>query len=130
MKFDCINMDSIHTLMDIFYAKIRTDKTGLGDIFNTKIGTSDEEWDAHKLKIASFWEGMLLGSGNYNGQPLKAHLDLPPFPREFFTQWLSLFETSLEMVYSREEDRNTVLMRAQTIAQRFQYMIYESGYTH
>lgn len=129
MKFDTINIESIHRLMDVFYAKIREDKGGLGEIFNAKIGTSDEEWRAHKLKIASFWEGMLLGSGDYNGQPLKAHLELPPFPRELFSQWLALFDDSLRIVYECGEDRDTILMRAQMIAQRFQHMLYESGYT-
>ncbi|WP_416374820.1 hypothetical protein [Helicobacter typhlonius] len=42
MTFEEINVDSIRKLMDIFYAKVRADKSGLGDIFNTKIGTSDE----------------------------------------------------------------------------------------
>ncbi|TLD94669.1 group III truncated hemoglobin [Helicobacter jaachi] len=130
MKHKDIDMDSIRRLMDIFYGKIRADKTGLGDIFNNKIGTSEEEWSAHKAKIASFWQGMLLSSGDYNGQPLKAHLELPPFPREFFATWLKLFEESLKEVYESDEPVAIILHRAQMIAQRFQYMIYESGYNH
>lgn len=130
MKFQEINTDSIHKLMDIFYAKVRADKNGLGDIFNTKIGTSDEQWDTHKLKIGNFWQGMLLNSGDYNGQPLKAHLDLPPFPRELFNVWLELFEESLKCVYEKEEHISLILQRAQMVAQRFQYIIYESGMHH
>lgn len=126
MKFDTINTESIHRLMDIFYSKVRENKEGLGDIFNSKIGTSDEEWNAHKLKIANFWQGMLLGSGDYNGQPLKAHLDLAPFPRELFDVWLRLFKESLESVYAREEDSLLILERAQMIAKRFQYMLYDN----
>ncbi|TLD87717.1 group III truncated hemoglobin [Helicobacter sp. MIT 03-1614] len=130
MTFEEINVDSINKLMDIFYAKVRADKSGLGDIFNTKIGTSDEVWEVHKAKIANFWQGMLLNSGDYNGQPLKAHLDLPPFPRELFNVWLNLFEESLRAVYAKEEHISLILQRAQMIAQRFQYIIYESGLHH
>ncbi len=128
MQFQQIDTQSIDALMDVFYAKVRNDKTGLGDIFNTRIGTGEEEWSAHKKKIANFWQGMLLQSGDYNGQPMKAHLDLPPFPREFFNTWLGLFSESLALVFAREEDRANVYMRAQMIAQRFQFMLYESGH--
>lgn len=82
MKFETINQESIAKLMEIFYEKVRKDKD-LGPIFNNAIGTSDEEWKEHKAKIGNFWAGMLLGEGDYNGQPLKKHLDLPPFPQEF-----------------------------------------------
>ena len=124
--FDEINVDSISRLMDVFYDKVRADKNGLGDIFNTKIGTSNEEWVAHKAKIGNFWQGMLLGIGNYNGQPMKTHLDLPPFPRELFNVWLGLFEESLNIVFSKKEHVYTILERAKIIAGRFQYMLYES----
>lgn len=130
MKYDEINADSIRALMDVFYAKVRADKNGLGDVFNAKISTDDAHWEAHKEKIANFWGGMLLGIGDYSGQPLKAHLDLPPFPRELFNVWLELFEESLKAIYEREEDIFIILQRAQAIAQRFQYMLYESGMHH
>ncbi|WP_027326797.1 group III truncated hemoglobin [Helicobacter pametensis] len=123
MKNQEITIEAIGKLMDVFYTKIRNDKNGLGDLFNSQIGTSDEEWEHHKAKIASFWEGMLLGSGNYSGQPLKTHIDLPPFPQEFFALWLSLFEESLNVVFT-EGPAKAILTRAQMIAQRFQSMIY------
>lgn len=120
-----ITIEKINKLMDIFYNRIRADKNGLGDIFNNKIGTSNEEWDKHKEKISNFWQGMLLGTGNYSGQPMKAHLDLPPFPREFFDLWLSFFEESLSQVFSQETSIE-ILQRAKIIASRFQYMLYEA----
>lgn len=127
MKHETLCVEGIERLMDIFYAKIRTDTNGVGEIFNNAIGTSDAEWEAHKKKIANFWQGMLLGMGDYQGQPLKAHLDLPRFPREFFGIWLGLFEESLHQVFSPEIAAQ-ILQRAQMIAGRFQYMLYESGH--
>ena len=109
MKHETLCVEGIERLMDIFYAKIRTDTNGVGEIFNNAIGTSDAEWEAHKKKIANFWQGMLLGMGDYQGQPLKAHLDLPRFPREFFGIWLGLFEESL---HQSRGDSNICCMRA------------------
>ena len=125
MKYDEINMDAINALMEIFYEKIRADKNGLGDIFNGKIGTDEPSWDKHKRKIASFWQGMLLGSGDYNGQPMKAHIDLPPFKRELFAVWLGLFEESLNIVFTPQIAED-ILNKARGIAQRFEYMIFEA----
>lgn len=125
MKYDSINMDGISALMEIFYEKIRADKSGLGEIFNEKIGTDEESWDKHKAKIASFWQGMLLGQGDYNGQPMKAHIDLPPFKRELFGVWLGLFEESLNIVFA-PQIANEILNKARGIAQRFEYMIFEA----
>ncbi len=125
MKYDSINMDGISALMEIFYEKIRADKSGLGEIFNEKIGTDEESWDKHKAKIASFWQGMLLGQGDYNGQPMKAHIDLPPFKRELFGVWLGLFEESLNIVFALQI-ANEILNKARGIAQRFEYMIFEA----
>lgn len=122
-KYDTINLESIAELMEIFYEKIRRDKD-LGDIFNTAIGTSEEEWDAHKKKIGNFWAGMLLGEGDYNGQPLKKHLELPPFPQEFFDVWLGLFEKSLDSLYN-EEMKEVILQRANMIASHFKNMLYK-----
>ena len=119
--------ESIKQVMGRFYAKMSVDKNGLGEIFNNTSGKSDIEWEAHKKKSANFWQGMLIGRGDYKGQPLKVHLDLPPFPREFFSLWLSLFEECLNKIFS-PKIANEILQKAQMIAERFQYMLYESGH--
>ena len=122
MKYDTINKEAIDGLMEIFYEKIRRHKE-LGAIFNAKVGTSDEEWTAHKAKISNFWQGMLLGEGDYSGQPMKAHLELPSFPQKLFDEWLKLFEMSLDIVFT-EENKAIILQKAQMIAQNFQRVLY------
>ncbi len=123
MKYDHINQEGINKLMDIFYAKVRKD-SHLGPIFNGKIGDDDAHWEEHKKKIASFWAGMFLDDSSYHGAPLKAHLDLPPFPREFFGIWLELFSESCFSVFE-QAPAQMILERAQSIAKRFQTMLYE-----
>ncbi len=125
MQYNEINKESISKLMDIFYNKVRKDEN-LGRIFNAKIGTDEQSWREHKEKIGNFWLANLLGiQGIYNGYPLKAHLELDPFPREFFSIWLGLFEESLHETFSNILCIQQILERAHIIAQRFQKMIYE-----
>ncbi|KAA6224795.1 MULTISPECIES: group III truncated hemoglobin [unclassified Campylobacter] len=121
-KYETINQESIAKLMEIFYEKIRIDEN-LGPIFNKAVGVSNEEWKKHKKKIGNFWTGMLLGEGDYNGQPLKKHMDLPPFKIELFDNWLSLFEESLKSIYN-DEMSNVILQRANMIAKNFKKALY------
>ena len=104
MRHDTINKAAIDELMEIFYEQIRHHKE-LGAIFNAKISTSDEKWAIHKAKISNFWQGMLLGEGDYSGQPMKAHLELPSFPQKLFDEWLKLFEMSLWSIAVKYVDK-------------------------
>ncbi|MGM9995960.1 MAG: group III truncated hemoglobin, partial [Campylobacter sp.] len=111
---------------EIFYEKIREDNRGLGEIFNAKIGTDDESWKVHKAKIANFWYGMMLGSGNFAGNPMKAHADLmeeKPFKPEMFDFWLGLFKESLNKLYT-DEVADDFHARAAGIGQRFKYLLF------
>lgn len=121
--YDQICDEGIDLLMDIFYAKIRADKNGVGDIFNNAVGTTDEVWEVHKKKIGEFWRGMLLGTGNFRGNPPQAHMNLPPFPREYFDIWLGLFDESLQQVFTPMTAAK-ILQRAKMIAAGFQTMLY------
>lgn len=119
-----ITKQGIEQLMDVFYAKIRADKSELGEIFRAKIGEDNASWEQHKHKIGTFWSGIFLGEQEYRGAPLRAHLDLPPFPRELFTTWLNLFADSCQKVFA-PSPAQVFLARAGDIAKRFQYVLYE-----
>ena len=123
-KYEVICDEGIDLLMDVFYAKIRADENGVGDIFNNAVGTSDEALTVHKKKIGEFWRGMLLGTGNFRGNPPQAHMNLPPFPKEYFDIWLGLFEESLNEVFT-EMPAAQILQRAQMIAMGFKSMLYQ-----
>lgn len=125
MKHENITKAGIDELMEIFYEQIRH-HAELGAIFNAKVGTSEAAWDKHKAKIGNFWMGMLLGEGDYAGQPMKAHLELPPFPQSLFNEWLGLFEQSLKQVFT-DDVAAQILFKAQMIAQNFQRVLYAGG---
>ena len=123
MRYTELNKEGIQKLMDLFYGKVRKDKD-LGPIFNGQIGTDDISWDEHKKKIASFWGGIFLGETEYQGMPIYAHLELPPFPREFFNIWLNYFEESCKNIFE-EQAAQQLIQRAHIISQRFQFIMYE-----
>ena len=54
----------IRTLVDAFYAKVRSDAV-LGPIFNARI----HDWDEHLAKLADFWSSIVMMSGRYKGRP-------------------------------------------------------------
>lgn len=124
MKYQEITKQGINKLMDSFYAKVRADTGELGKIFRDTIGDDDESWEKHKAKISAFWGGIFLGEQEYRGAPLRAHLDLPPFPRELFAQWLNLFAQSVQQIFEAPCAQQ-ILQRAQAIAARFQYVLYD-----
>ena len=125
MKYNTINKEAIDKLMDIFYEKVRKDKD-IGPIFNAKIGTDNAGWKKHKDKISNFWQGMILGEGDYNGQPLKAHMELEAFDPQLFDIWLALFEESLILIFD-DEMKFVFLQRAQMIARNFKNIMYRGA---
>ena len=86
--------DAIRALVDAFYAKVRND-AALGPIFETAL---HGQWDAHLPKMYDFWSSVMLTTRRYKGNPMAAHMKLPPFPPERFQRWLELFgETAREL---------------------------------
>lgn len=75
----------IAALVSAFYARIRRHPV-LGPIFNEKI----QDWDHHIEKLTEFWSSVVLMSGRYHGQPMRAHLSLR-IDAQHFDHWLALF---------------------------------------
>lgn len=100
-KLDHITEDSIKQLVDNFYIKIRQDKE-LGSIFNQAIGNTDDEWQPHLEKLYDFWSSIMLASRRYHGNPMKKHIDLPPFDLSLFDRWLELFTETAHELYTKD----------------------------
>ena len=86
--------EAIRALVDAFYAKVRQDDS-LGPIFEAAL---HGQWDSHLPKMYDFWSSVMRTTGRYKGNPMMAHMKLPPFPPERFARWLELFaETAREL---------------------------------
>jgi len=85
-----ITDDLIAMVVAEFYTRVRADEL-IGPIFEGKV----RDWDFHLAKLGQFWASVLLGTGNYHGQPMLAHIELPIESRHF-DRWLDLFEATVE----------------------------------
>jgi hemoglobin len=108
-----VNQADIDTLVDVFYARVQHDEV-IGPIFNEAV----EDWPAHLALLKGFWASVLLGVGQFKGNPLETHLKLP-ISREHFERWLVLFaETATELLPA--EKAALFIDKSQRIAETFQ----------
>lgn len=82
-------------LLDRFYARVRVDDE-LGPVFNDAV----EDWDRHLAALVDFWSSVMLTTGRYKGDPMRAHMRHGHrIPSEMFGRWLALWnQTTNEMV--------------------------------
>lgn len=99
----------IERVVHTFYARVRVD-AWLGPVFEARV----EDWDRHLARMCAFWSSVVLGTGRYEGQPMRLHLPLPVDGRHF-DRWLGLFEATTREVCSPEE-AEVFLERARRIA--------------
>jgi hemoglobin len=109
-----ISEEQIAALVDAFYAHVRRDAT-LGPIFERAIG---EEWEPHLAQMRAFWSSMMLASGRYKGNPMKAHLELlPRIGAEHFERWLNFWrQTAAEILPPPAAE--AFVRQAESIAER------------
>ena len=56
-------------------------------------------WEKHIPVICNFWESMILGSHNYQGNPMLKHIELSRKEKllpEHFERWQSLWNQTLD----------------------------------
>lgn len=93
---DQISEELIETLVRGFYAKVRADDL-IGPVFNARIA----EWEPHLQKMFAFWSSVTLGTGRYEGAPMRQHINLP-VDNTHFDRWLALFEQTAQEVFPPE----------------------------
>ncbi|WP_421861362.1 group III truncated hemoglobin [Parvibaculum sp.] len=119
------NEAEIETLVRAFYARIREDDV-LGPIFNNAIG---DNWEPHLLKMCDFWSSVMLTTGRYKGQPMRAHLKLKTVTPKHFDRWLVLFRETAEEVCAPETAERFV-EKAARIAESLQLGMFFKPQLH
>jgi len=104
-------------LVDSFYRRVRADAL-LGPMFNHAI--AEAEWPAHLQRMAAFWSSVMLTSGRYHGDPMRAHLKhRDAIAPGMFARWLVLWEeTARERLGPEAAD--AVIAKARRIADSLQ----------
>lgn len=106
----------IEKLVRRFYGYVREDAY-LAPIFSARI----TDWEPHLQRMCAFWSSVVLMSGRYHGQPMRAHVSLPIDAR-YFDRWLALFETTARDVCPSEA-ADHFIRRAHRIAQSLEFGI-------
>jgi hemoglobin len=109
----------IETLVRAFYTKVRADAE-LGPIFDRVIG---DNWEPHLQKMFNFWSSVMLTTGRYKGQPMRAHLKLKTVTPKHFDRWLMLFRETAEEVCDAETAERFI-EKAARIAESLQLGIF------
>ena len=112
-QHDIQSPTDIRLLVDSFYNKARQDEL-LNPIFDHAIS----DWEHHLPTLYQFWERLLLGSTDYNGNPFSKHLNLA-LNSEHFVRWLELFNQTLDENFSGTKTEETK-RQASNIAGSFQ----------
>ena len=107
------NLDDIKQMVDTFYDKVNKDKE-LSYIFNY---FAKKNWVTHLPIMYSFWSKLLLGEGDYRGNPFQKHIPLP-IESHHFDRWVELFKQNIDEQFIGEIAEEAKL-RAENIAYVF-----------
>jgi hemoglobin len=98
-----------------FYGTAREDPL-LGPVF-----ARIEDWEHHIARISAFWCNVVLGTRDYRGNPMGAHLPLG-LTGAHFTRWLELWEETATRLLP-PEGADLLIDRAHRIAASLQHGI-------
>jgi hemoglobin len=102
MPSDITSRKDIEFLLTKFYEKAFADDV-IGYIF-TEVTHLD--LNKHLPVIADFWDDMLLGAHNYNGNPVKGHQQidkLTELNENQFSRWLMLWQITIDEYFAGEK---------------------------
>ncbi len=102
MKKDIQDRNDIITLVNSFYDKVKVDDT-IGYIFTD---VAQVNWETHLPRMYDFWENILFSTNNFDGNPMRTHVELSQktkmdFPH--FLRWNILFETTVDELFIGEK---------------------------
>jgi len=115
-----ITPELISNLVDRFYENVRA-HPDLGPIFEEAIG---DDWDAHLLKLKSFWSSIAFHDGSYSGRPVPAHMKLSGLTPQLFGLWLAQFDQTLIQISASQEAHVWFMQRARRIAESLTLNIF------
>ncbi len=119
MKYNTITKENINEMVTLFYSKILQENGEVAQVFRDKLGDDlqSDIWQEHIKILTNFWAMMTLQDREYNGNPMRAHFDLP-LSQEKFGSWLSMFFETIDSLY--EPQLGIIFKtRAQNIASNF-----------
>lgn len=117
-----IDESFIAAMVDHFYTAVRADAE-LGPIFEPRIA----DWPRHLGQMNRFWQSILLGAGNFSGNPMVKHLAIPGLDQAHFERWLRLFYATLHSLAPSPEAARHIGAKARMIAESLLTGIWVHG---
>ena len=118
-KHNTITKENINEMVITFYTKILKEDGQVAQVFKDKLGDdiNNEEWQEHIVILTKFWCMIGLQDTEYQGNPMRAHFDLP-LSREKFGEWMVMFFQVIDTLY--EPQLGIIFKsRAENIASNF-----------
>jgi len=113
--------EDIILLVNEFYFKIQNDSV-IGYIFTD---VAKLNWDLHLPKMYIFWESILFGMGDYNGNPMVVHIDLNKKEKlkpQHFERWKALWIETVETLFDGPKSKEAI-SRASSIAALIEFKV-------
>jgi hemoglobin len=118
-KHSTITKENINQMVITFYSKILKEDGEVAQVFRDKLGDdiNSDEWQEHIVILTKFWSMIALQDTEYQGNPMRAHFDLP-LSRDKFGAWLVMFFETIDALY--EPQLGLIFKtRAENIASNF-----------
>lgn len=115
--------EDVIKLVDHFYETVFKDD--LISVFFTEIMKLDKE--VHLPIMYNFWQGILLQSGNYKGNPMIKHFDINKkkmLKPEHFDRWLILWKEAVSQLFEGPVASNAI-ERASQIGSLMKFKMQE-----
>ena len=93
---DISNKADIKIFVDAFYLEVRKDQL-IGPVFAAVI--VNDNWTPHLERMYNFWNTVLFGAREYQGNPFSKHRPLP-IEKRHFDRWLELLNNTLDQHFS------------------------------
>jgi hemoglobin len=102
-KHNTITKENINEMVITFYTKILKEDGQVAQVFKDKLGDdiNNEDWQEHIVILTKFWCMIGLQDTEYQGNPMRAHFDLP-LSREKFGEWMVMFFQVIDTLYEPE----------------------------
>lgn len=95
MKPDISNKEDIKIIVQLFYAKVKTDDS-IGFFFSDTVSVN---WEKHLPVMCAFWENVLFYTGEYEGNPLETHRRIHvqhTTTATHFKRWIELWNKTID----------------------------------
>ena len=112
---DISNKADVKIFVDAFYTEVRKDQL-IGPVFAAAIPNGN--WTPHLERMYSFWNTVLFGARDYQGNPFSKHRSLP-IEKRHFDRWLELLNNTLDQHFSGEKAEE-IKTRAEKMGLLFQ----------